>query len=641
MFLCSLCCVTGIESNITLWQFLLELLLDNQYNDIIQWTNNEGEFKLINAEEVARLWGQRKNKQNMNYDKLSRALRYYYDKNIIKKVLGQKFVYKFVSFPEIVKTENKIPFKVKMESLAQEMRHRTMQSMGSFQPYETKQLRSLKKEETPTARQSPAPYTGGTNRHSPVPYPGATSRHSPVPYPAGTSGGAPVPYPSSTNRHSPVSYTGSTSGRSPAPYLGDSNHGSPVSYTSGTNGQSPVTYSGSASQQSPIPYTPGTARDSPVHYSGGSTQHSPASYITATNRQSPAPYVAVPRYPEEPHTTHSGTPLVMDSKPLIITNGAPLVIDSKPLVPVAEDYSMKEMDKQYYKFPEHAHQHRTYTPPPGRAPHNDVMIVSGVRPPSRPLSAGPIHNFHHRHRVSPLAPRNPPRNSVITTTSATDGMLKDETKVGNSHHIVNSPHIPHISITAPAEDLTMSKPATDSSRSSRDERDREASSKTESPVVILDDKDDGEKVNITVSSSSNISGHTYTTSTTSMSKPKPNPLNLMPTALTTQPIPSPTALQPMKLPTGSLSSAGPLTALHTPMMLGSPMLGSQRTPMMPLSFWSSLSPLAALSPHHNAVTHFQFPSWSGVLSPVVTLPGFAGFDCIQSPTLSSTTIQVP
>ncbi|XP_063219142.1 ETS translocation variant 3-like [Bacillus rossius redtenbacheri] len=53
----------------------------------------------------------------MNYDKLSRALRYYYDKNIIKKVLGQKFVYRFVSFPEIVKMESKIPFKVKMESL--------------------------------------------------------------------------------------------------------------------------------------------------------------------------------------------------------------------------------------------------------------------------------------------------------------------------------------------------------------------------------------------------------------------------------------------------------------------------------------------------------------------------------------------
>lgn len=88
-----------------------------QYKSIITWTNSDGEFKLVNAEEVARLWGLRKNKHNMNYDKLSRALRYYYDKNIIKKVLGQKFVYRFVAFPEIVKMENKIPFHVKMESI--------------------------------------------------------------------------------------------------------------------------------------------------------------------------------------------------------------------------------------------------------------------------------------------------------------------------------------------------------------------------------------------------------------------------------------------------------------------------------------------------------------------------------------------
>ncbi|CAB3388003.1 Hypothetical predicted protein [Cloeon dipterum] len=91
--------VAGImETNTTLWQFLLELLLSNQYSSIIMWTNAEGEFKLVNAEEVARLWGLRKNKTNMNYDKLSRALRYYYDKNIIKKVLGQKFVYKYINF---------------------------------------------------------------------------------------------------------------------------------------------------------------------------------------------------------------------------------------------------------------------------------------------------------------------------------------------------------------------------------------------------------------------------------------------------------------------------------------------------------------------------------------------------------------
>lgn len=126
-------CFSGMDTNITLWQFLLDLLLSNQHQNIIQWTNKEGEFKLINAEEVARQWGLRKNKQNMNYDKLSRALRYYYEKNIIKKVMGQKFVYKFVSFPEIVKTENKIPFKVKMDSLANE--YNTQQVFPHFLTY--------------------------------------------------------------------------------------------------------------------------------------------------------------------------------------------------------------------------------------------------------------------------------------------------------------------------------------------------------------------------------------------------------------------------------------------------------------------------------------------------------------------------
>jgi ETS-type family, other len=54
-----------------------------------------GEFKLIDPDEVARRWGVKKNKTNMNYDKLSRALRYYYDKSIMTKVHGKRYAYKF------------------------------------------------------------------------------------------------------------------------------------------------------------------------------------------------------------------------------------------------------------------------------------------------------------------------------------------------------------------------------------------------------------------------------------------------------------------------------------------------------------------------------------------------------------------
>lgn len=46
--------------------------------------------------QVARRWGRRKNKPKMNYEKLSRGLRYYYDKNIIHKTAGKRYVYRFV-----------------------------------------------------------------------------------------------------------------------------------------------------------------------------------------------------------------------------------------------------------------------------------------------------------------------------------------------------------------------------------------------------------------------------------------------------------------------------------------------------------------------------------------------------------------
>lgn len=87
---------TGNNGQIQLWQFLLELLTDKEHRDVIHWLGSEGEFKLHNPEMVAQLWGERKNKPTMNYEKLSRALRYYYDGDMIAKVHGKRFVYKFV-----------------------------------------------------------------------------------------------------------------------------------------------------------------------------------------------------------------------------------------------------------------------------------------------------------------------------------------------------------------------------------------------------------------------------------------------------------------------------------------------------------------------------------------------------------------
>lgn len=86
---------SGNNGQVQLWQFLLEILTDREYVNIIQWVGNDGEFKLSDPEGVARLWGEKKNKPAMNYEKLSRALRYYYDGDMISKVSGKRFAYKF------------------------------------------------------------------------------------------------------------------------------------------------------------------------------------------------------------------------------------------------------------------------------------------------------------------------------------------------------------------------------------------------------------------------------------------------------------------------------------------------------------------------------------------------------------------
>ncbi|TRY73703.1 hypothetical protein TCAL_00911 [Tigriopus californicus] len=86
----------GSAGPIQLWQFLLELLSDKSCQSFISWTGNDWEFKMANPDEVARRWGIRKNKPKMNYEKLSRGLRYYYDKQIIQKTAGKRYVYRFV-----------------------------------------------------------------------------------------------------------------------------------------------------------------------------------------------------------------------------------------------------------------------------------------------------------------------------------------------------------------------------------------------------------------------------------------------------------------------------------------------------------------------------------------------------------------
>ncbi|XP_044581162.1 uncharacterized protein LOC123262799 isoform X1 [Cotesia glomerata] len=88
------------RGSLQLWQFLVTLLDDPANSPCITWTGRGMEFKLIEPEEVARRWGIQKNRPAMNYDKLSRSLRYYYEKGIMQKVAGERYVYKFVCDPE-------------------------------------------------------------------------------------------------------------------------------------------------------------------------------------------------------------------------------------------------------------------------------------------------------------------------------------------------------------------------------------------------------------------------------------------------------------------------------------------------------------------------------------------------------------
>ena len=88
-----------------LWQFLYSILqLPEKYSHLIEWTSNrtEFEFRLVEPDAIAVWWGYHKNKKNMSYDKLSRSLRYYYDKQIIRKIGGERYVYRFCVDPEVM-----------------------------------------------------------------------------------------------------------------------------------------------------------------------------------------------------------------------------------------------------------------------------------------------------------------------------------------------------------------------------------------------------------------------------------------------------------------------------------------------------------------------------------------------------------
>ncbi|KAM6981809.1 transcription factor ETV7 [Tautogolabrus adspersus] len=83
-----------------LWDYVYQLLCDDRYQEYIRWEDWDSKvFRVVDPNGLARLWGNHKNRDNMTYEKMSRALRHYYKLNIIKKERGQKLLFRFLKLP--------------------------------------------------------------------------------------------------------------------------------------------------------------------------------------------------------------------------------------------------------------------------------------------------------------------------------------------------------------------------------------------------------------------------------------------------------------------------------------------------------------------------------------------------------------
>ncbi|NXX38485.1 ETV7 factor, partial [Tricholaema leucomelas] len=91
-----------------LWDYVYQLLSDSRYEPYIKWEDREAKvFRVVNPSGLAQLWGNHKNRANMTYEKMSRALRHYYKLNIIRKEPGQKFLFRFLKTPgEIIQEKS-------------------------------------------------------------------------------------------------------------------------------------------------------------------------------------------------------------------------------------------------------------------------------------------------------------------------------------------------------------------------------------------------------------------------------------------------------------------------------------------------------------------------------------------------------
>jgi len=193
-----------------LWDFLQQLLNDPQqrYSNYIAWKcRDTGVFKIVDPAGLAKLWGIQKNHLSMNYDKMSRALRYYYRVNILRKVQGERHCYQFLRNPTELKSIKNISLlRQTMANQAAAARENSANQQQQQSPAAGSQRGYVKQEapppQSPSFNGSIASIMSSVGHYSHLTaIPVSASRVSPVPPPPPPSTIAVAP---SRLAHSPI-----------------------------------------------------------------------------------------------------------------------------------------------------------------------------------------------------------------------------------------------------------------------------------------------------------------------------------------------------------------------------------------------------------------------------------------------------
>lgn len=141
-----------------LWMFLFDILLDSNKSNVATWEDQKGMFRIRDPTRLAEMWGEKRNRTNMTYEKLSRSLRHYYEKKILRKVPKRKYTYKFNS-REILKSYEVQPFYRRSTSNSQAQRNAAAAAAAQQQAASQAQLATVY-QTSPTSGQC-SPYTPG------------------------------------------------------------------------------------------------------------------------------------------------------------------------------------------------------------------------------------------------------------------------------------------------------------------------------------------------------------------------------------------------------------------------------------------------------------------------------------------------